>query len=47
MQLLMEIIYEDIMDAKPVRLTISSPHGMDECAIPGASKEGPANSSMQ
>ncbi len=47
MQLLMETIYEDIMEVKPVKLIISSNQSTDEGTMPGGSGKGPTNFAQQ
>ena len=42
MKILMDAVYDDIIAGEQVNLIISSKHGMDECAIPGAKKAGTA-----
>ncbi len=47
MQKLMETIYEDIMEVKPVKLIISSNQSTDDFSVPSGSGEGPTNFARQ
>jgi len=40
MKLLMDTLYEDLMEIKPIKLIISSKQKSDEGAMPGDSGEG-------